>query len=349
MDADEAAGAAEPPAAAAQAAQAAGEAEAAGTRHERLLKIAAEPQPPSPEAEGAGLFSRLGSFSLGDRGEQVMGRLGGAAAASAARINNALNALERTASNLENSALLQRTKAATQRGLASVANAAESAALAASQAAANLKARRAAWLSARAFLESQAHARPVLPVVAACVHTLAVSGLECEGIFSAPGSRDVVTKLSIMFKANPQGLVPMRTAPADVAAFLKEYLVSLPAPLLPFGPLCKPGYPDSRRALESLDAATPAGAATAELILLLAGRLASVSPATKMDAAKLARELAPCLTRRQELPEGTPADAAPSAAEEQAQDAAVVAALRWMIAAGSKSSNALDEMELTDE
>ena len=350
MEDDEAAGAAEPPAAAAQAAQAAGEGDAAGTRHERLLKIAAEPQPPSPDAEGAGLFSRLGSFSLGDRGEAVMGRLGGAAAASAARINRTLNALERTASNLENSALMQRTKAATQRGLASVANAAESAALAASQAAANLKARRAAWLSARAFLESQAHTRPVLPVVAACVHTLSATGLECEGIFgSAAASRDVVTKLAIMFKANPHGLVPMRTAPADVAAFLKEYLMSLPAPLLPFGPLCKPGYPDSRRALESLDAATPAGAATAELILLLAGRLASVSPATKMDAAKLARELAPCLTRRQELPEGTPADAAPSAAEEQAQDAAVVAALRWMIAAGSKSSNALDEMELTDE
>ena len=344
MDAAEAAGATEPPAA--------GEAEATAGASigERLLKLAAEPQPPSPDGEeAAGLFSRLGSFNLGDRGEQVMGRLGGAAEGARRRTLNWSAALERTASNLENSALMQRTKAATQRGLASVANAAESAALAAAQAAAHLKARRAAYLSARAFLESQAHARPVLPVVAACVYALSVSGLECEGIFAVAGSPDVVMKLALCFKANPHALVPMRTSPADVAAFLKSYLTSLPAPLLPFGPLCKPGYPDSRRALEALDAATPAGAATAELVLLLAGRLASVSPATKMDAAKLARELAPCLTRRQELPEGAPADAAPSPAEEQAQDAAVVAALRWMIAAGSKSSGALDEMQLMDE
>jgi len=333
MDDGEAADAAEAAAAAAQPASA----ESIG---QRLLKLAEEPQPPSPDAASAPMFGRLG--------EQAMGRLGGAAAASAARIQKTLGALERTAANLENSQLMQRTKAVTQRGLAHVANAAENAALAASNAAANMKARRAAWLSARQFLESQAHARPVLPVVATCVHTLAATGLECEGIFSVPGSPDAVQKLELMFK-NPTGLLPMRAAPADVAAALKNYLKALPCPLLPFAPLSKAGYPDSRRALEALDAATPAGAATAELVLLLAGRLAQMSPATKMDAAKLARELAPCITRRQELPEGAPGDAAPTQAEEAAQDAAVISALRWMIAAGSKSSAALDQMELTDE
>ena len=341
----EAAGAVEPPAVSTQPAVDGASGESIG---EKLLKLAAEPQPPSPDAGvSAPMFGRLGSFNLS--GERVMGRLGGAAAASAERINKTLNALERTAANLENSQLMQRTKAATQRGLGAVATAAEAAAVAASNAAANLKARRAAWLSARAFLESQAHARPVLPVVAACVHALAATGLECEGIFAAPGSPDAVSKLALVFKANPNAMLPLRAAPADVAAFLKAYLVGLPAPLLPFAPLAKAGYPDSRRALEALDAATPAGAATAELVLLLAGRLASLSPATKMDAAKLARELAPCLTRRQELPEGTPGDAQPSPQEEAAQDAAVVAALRWMISAGSKSSGSLDEMQLGDK
>jgi hypothetical protein len=326
---------------AAEAAAAAAQPASAESIGQRLLKLAEEPQPPSPDAASAPMFGRLG--------EQAMGRLGGAAAASAARIQKTLGALERTAANLENSQLMQRTKAVTQRGLAHVANAAENAALAASNAAANMKARRAAWLSARQFLESQAHARPVLPVVATCVHTLAATGLECEFIFSAPGSADAVQKLELMFKANPTGLLPIRAAPADVAAALKSYLKALPCPLLPFAPLSKAGYPDSRRALEALDAATPAGAATAELVLLLAGRLAQMSPATKMDAAKLARELAPCITRRQELPEGAPGDAAPTQAEEAAQDAAVISALRWMIAAGSKSSAALDQMELTDE
>jgi len=352
MDAAEPEVAAVPQAPAVDDAGAQGDAAQAGaTVAERLLKIAAEPQPPSPDAEAEDalppLFSRLGSFTLGDRGERVMGRLGGAAAASADRINKTLSALERTAVSLENSPFVQRAKAATQRGLASVANQAENAALAASAAAAHMKARRAAWLSARAFLEAQAHARPVLPVVAACCHTLAATGLECEGLFTTPGSPDAVSKLLLAFKSNAGGLLPLRCAPVDVAAALKAYLVALPAPLLPHAPLAKAGYPDSRRALEALDAATPAGAATAELILLLAARLSSCSPATKVDAAKLARELAPVLTRRQELAEGTEGQLAP--AEEQAQDAAVVAALRWMIAAGSKSSNALEQMELTDE
>jgi hypothetical protein len=264
--------------------------------------------------------------------------------------------LGKALTSLEGAAVVRRVSAATQGAFASMASAAESALESAAAAAAKVKARRG-----EARGGGDALTAPVPRLVAACVHWLAAAGLDTEGIFSDAGSADAVAKLAAVFAADPASLVPLCSAPADVASFLKGHLAALPAPLLPYDVLARPGAADSARATEALYAVSPTARATAELLLSLAARIASLSVATKMDAPKLARVLAPAFTRRAVAavavaapvalasPPGSPLPAEPSAAagapspeaadgaaekqaaEAEAEDAAVVAAIRWMI------------------
>jgi hypothetical protein len=308
--------------------------------------------------------------ATGEKGREVVERVVDGLAGGAERFGKALSALE-------DSALVRRSAAAAHGALASVSAAAESAAAAA---AATVKARRsvagraaaarAAASAGERALDAQARALPVLPLASACVHWLAAAPpLACEGLFSGEGNPEAVAKLAAAFKRQPGALVPLCAAPADVAALLVRHLEALPAPLLPHEALCRPGVPEARRAVDALDAASPVGGATAELVLSLAARVACVAAVTKMDAAKLARALAPALTRRTDaanapaaaapaaeaaekeeekeeeapgsplpaaVPAGAPSPApSPAAAEDggeaAAEDAAVVATLRWMI------------------
>jgi hypothetical protein len=263
--------------------------------------------------------------ATGEKGREVVERVVDGLAGGAERFNKALTALE-------DSAIVRRSAAAAHGAFASVASAAESAAAAA--AAATVKARRSvagrgaasredgggAGAGERA-LEAHAHARPALPLAAACVHWLsAAPPLACEGLFSGDGTPDAVDKLAAAFKRHPGALVPLCAAPTDVAALLKRHLEGLPAPLLPYAALCRPVVPEARRAADALDAATPAGGATAELVLSLASRIACVAAVTKMDAGKLARALAPALTRRTDAPAAAAAPAPAAAEEEKAAD-----------------------------
>ncbi len=289
------------------------------------------------------------SAATGEAVERAADAMAGSMAAGGERLGKALVAFEE-------STILRRTAAAAQGALASVASAAESAldSAAAAAAAAKDKARRAvaARAAARAaasaeesVLEAEAHARPVPSIVAACVHWLAAAGCDTEGLFATDGNPESVDKLAALFDRTPAALVPLRAAPADVAALLKRYLLALPAPLLSHAALARAGVPVSHRAAEALDNAAPAAAATAELLLSLAARISSLSAVSKMDAAKLARALAPCLTRRVAPAEAAPAapPSPPQAAAEEADAASVTAMPSSPPAAAQADADAEDE------